>query len=586
MPVRSFLISLLPVIVAAVVGASVAGVIVHAQDAAAPATATPLGNGFTYQGRLAQNNSSATGPFDFQFYLFDAEGVTAAQVGTAIQVDDLQVNAGLFAVTLDFGANAFNGAQRWLEVRVRPGAGTGPGGFEILGRQQLTATPYALYAKATDWAGITNIPGGFADGVDNVGTPYSAGSGIAVSGSQISVLFAGDGEASTVARSDHDHFGDVFSGNNALGLEVFNSDTGGVGLKVSGGSIGISANTLTSSGTAVRANAESGTGVDAVSQTGIGLFGRTSGQFAGVVGANLNAGACDVLAPCAGVAGVGTGVGTGVLGVGDPAGNGVGVVGTGLTGVRAQGREDGLVAVGGIRRDGTESNAKGNGVQATGLGKGIDGAGVVGMSSVHPFTDGGGCLNTGGFIATEWCVGVYGIGTGSASIGTYGQGGKFGVYGTVVDPLQSAGAGVVGDKGAGEWAGRFFGPVQVNGTTPSSTAMTISGNVTVSGSISCPGCVPPLSDARAKLGIVNLPAGLNEVLKLRPVQFKWNPDVIDVDSATHSGLIAQEVREVLPANVYETADGYFGVNYPELIPVLIRAIQDLQAEVADLRANR
>src|SRR5207302_1111485 len=40
-------------------------------------------------------------------------------------------------------------------------------------RQELTATPYALSAVSAPWAGLTGIPDGFADGVDNTDSLWS-----------------------------------------------------------------------------------------------------------------------------------------------------------------------------------------------------------------------------------------------------------------------------------------------------------------------------------------------------------------------------------------------------------------------------
>lgn len=55
----------------------------------------------------------------------------------------MTVTNGLFTTQLDFGASAFTGDARYLEVRVRPGSSTGA--YTTLSpRQQLTATPYAL----------------------------------------------------------------------------------------------------------------------------------------------------------------------------------------------------------------------------------------------------------------------------------------------------------------------------------------------------------------------------------------------------------------------------------------------------------
>jgi trimeric autotransporter adhesin len=54
---------------------------------------------------------------------------------------------GLFAVTLYFGASAFNGNARWLQIAVRPGNSTGAYTNFAL-RQPITPAPYAIYANA------------------------------------------------------------------------------------------------------------------------------------------------------------------------------------------------------------------------------------------------------------------------------------------------------------------------------------------------------------------------------------------------------------------------------------------------------
>ncbi|HXI88842.1 MAG TPA: hypothetical protein VNO24_02395 [Blastocatellia bacterium] len=97
---------------------------------------------FTYQGRLTDGGSPATGAYDLQFKLYDAlSGGT--QIGTTTTIEDVAVSNGSFTVALDFGAAAFPGANRWLETGVRPGVSTGT--FTTLApRQQITSTPYAL----------------------------------------------------------------------------------------------------------------------------------------------------------------------------------------------------------------------------------------------------------------------------------------------------------------------------------------------------------------------------------------------------------------------------------------------------------
>src|SRR3989304_2733653 len=86
--------------------------------APAAATATPLGTVFTYQGQLKQNGDPVTGTGDFQFYLYDAVGGTGLVAGP-LAVNNVTVTEGVFTVQLDFGAAAFSGEQRWLQIDVR-----------------------------------------------------------------------------------------------------------------------------------------------------------------------------------------------------------------------------------------------------------------------------------------------------------------------------------------------------------------------------------------------------------------------------------------------------------------------------------
>ncbi|MBL8880223.1 MAG: hypothetical protein JNG88_13985 [Phycisphaerales bacterium] len=113
------------------------------------AGAAPLGTNFTYQGKLQDNGVAADGVFDVRFRLFDA-GNAGVQIGSTVCVDSVIVSNGLFTASVDFGAAAFSGDARWLEVSVREDAtpaNCGAGAYTVLsGRQPLTIAPYALYA--------------------------------------------------------------------------------------------------------------------------------------------------------------------------------------------------------------------------------------------------------------------------------------------------------------------------------------------------------------------------------------------------------------------------------------------------------
>ena len=73
---------------------------------------------FTYQGSLTQGGLPVTGAQDFEFRLFNA-ATSGAQQGATLTVADWAVTNGLFTVPLDFGAAAFPGSDRWIEIAVR-----------------------------------------------------------------------------------------------------------------------------------------------------------------------------------------------------------------------------------------------------------------------------------------------------------------------------------------------------------------------------------------------------------------------------------------------------------------------------------
>ena len=56
---------------------------------------------------------------------------------------------------------------------------------------------------------------------------------------------------------------------------------------------------------------------------------------------------------------------------------------------------------------------------------------------------------------------------------------------------------------------------------------------------------------------------------------------VDIDKK-HFGLIAQELQTIYPELVVKGQDGYLGVNYIELVPILIRSIQELSQKVENL----
>ena len=153
------------------------------QPAKPAALAAPMGTSFAYQGQLEGAGGPVTDDCDMAFRLYD-QASDGSQVGSAISTT-VPITDGLFTVTLDFGAGAFGGDARWLGVLVQcPGDSI----YADLGRQELTAAPYALYAATAPWSGLDGVPGDLADGDDD--TTYTAGFGLGLSGNAFSVVTA------------------------------------------------------------------------------------------------------------------------------------------------------------------------------------------------------------------------------------------------------------------------------------------------------------------------------------------------------------------------------------------------------------
>nr|WP_319998174.1 tail fiber domain-containing protein [uncultured Draconibacterium sp.] len=102
-----------------------------------------------------------------------------------------------------------------------------------------------------------------------------------------------------------------------------------------------------------------------------------------------------------------------------------------------------------------------------------------------------------------------------------------------------------------------------------------------------------LSDVNAKTDIKNLPDTKSKLLVLRPVSYKLKPKfkgnekadakIAEKAAEQQLGLIAQEVQEVFPEIVSAREDGTLGICYTGLIPVLIKAFQEQQDEIDDLK---
>lgn len=178
-----------------------------------------------------------------------------------------------------------------------------------------------------------------------------------------------------------------------------------------------------------------------------------------------------------------------------------------------------------------------------------------------------------------------------------------GVMGFLLTGTNVKGAAVLGNSvnaslaisPGGRYAGFFYGDARVTGTMTA-------------------GAVVTSSDYRLKKNIRSLSSSddcLDKILGLNVVEFNniqrefetdgteltltdsteavlqanddnkvnWYEDDSPIVNNKHYGLIAQELQKIYPDLVVESQDGYLAINYLEIIPLLIRSVQELKAEL-------
>ncbi|NOZ49612.1 MAG: hypothetical protein GXP37_06110 [Chloroflexi bacterium] len=126
-----------------------------------------VGTAFTYQGRIIFNGAPVNNEIcSVQPTLWDAQ-TGGTQLASSSQTI-VNPSNGFFKMDIDFGSNAFTGAERWLQLKVAcvsdPNAAQGT----VLPRIRLAPTPYAL----------SLVPGAYVqDDSASPGTAFSATSG-------------------------------------------------------------------------------------------------------------------------------------------------------------------------------------------------------------------------------------------------------------------------------------------------------------------------------------------------------------------------------------------------------------------------
>jgi hypothetical protein len=109
---------------------------------------------------------------------------------------------------------------------------------------------------------------------------------------------------------------------------------------------------------------------------------------------------------------------------------------------------------------------------------------------------------------------------------------------------------------------------------------------TVSNIDATTGVYTATSDERLKKNITPITYGLKEVLALNPVMYNMKTE--DDSKKKHIGLIAQEVKSVVDELVadIDEENQYYGLAPQEIVPILIKAIQELNSRIVVLEAKK
>ena len=90
------------------------------------------------------------------------------------------------------------------------------------------------------------------------------------------------------------------------------------------------------------------------------------------------------------------------------------------------------------------------------------------------------------------------------------------------------------------------------------------------------------SDRNLKDNIQPIENPLEKMDKIGGYTFIWN-DKQSTYKGKDIGVVAQEIQEIMPEIVATRANGYLGVKYEKIVPLLIESIKELKKEVEDIK---
>uniref|UniRef100_A0A6C0FD44 Peptidase S74 domain-containing protein n=1 Tax=viral metagenome TaxID=1070528 RepID=A0A6C0FD44_9ZZZZ len=151
---------------------------------------------------------------------------------------------------------------------------------------------------------------------------------------------------------------------------------------------------------------------------------------------------------------------------------------------------------------------------------------------------------------------------------------------------QSGGGGGGSSKWTDVGSGNIYrnSDVHIGGTTDPTVELQVTGSITATSDITA----FSTSDSRLKENLQILENPLEAIAQISGYRFDWKGGFSEIhkNEGSDVGVIAHEVEAVLPEVVKNRDDGYKGVRYDKMVPLLIECIKELKKEVEELKRGR
>ena len=136
-------------------------------------------------------------------------------------------------------------------------------------------------------------------------------------------------------------------------------------------------------------------------------------------------------------------------------------------------------------------------------------------------------------------------------------------------------------------SGSLFVGKGTDSTSKTTGTLIVSGGLGVLTTINAGGDVVAFasSDERLKDNIKPIENPLDIISKISGNTFDWNSEKQDIYNGKDYGVIAQEIKEVMPELVDTRDSGYLAVKYDKIVPLLIESIKELKREIEELKSK-